>query len=422
MPSNPMETTIPAANDEYSSRIHVRHHSSQPTIHVATPMRSRATSIEHFNVVPPISPKPKFHQASPIASKPIPSKLRRRKLLIYVYNQCRHLQNTPRRKLYVLVALVSTLLLPIICYVCFWIFHHMQCYRRELGVVWKEAPIHSLSRTCPAPGYDVIAQDSFGTAPSICMTTLTDRRSPSWYQRLVRCRDFDALEQISFPNHQRYALKHNYLWKDASDLVDPARPPAWSKIRAVQSLLTESIHPAAVTSTKTTRRCDWVLWLDADVLIMNSSIRLHDLLPSNPETMLIATHDRKYTVNSGVWLLRNSEWSRKFLSDWWNLKSWVRRPGMSLSGDNAAFGHLVDQVLRSEPWRVEVPPRCNLNSFGVFLTDQQEKELEQGGAELLQQQEWYMSDKFYHKGDFINHASGIDKKKEVLEILVKRAL
>lgn len=227
---------------------------------------------------------------------------------------------------------------------------------------------------------------------------------------MIRCRDFDALEQISFPNQHAYAKKNNYHWTDSSHLVDPSRPPAWSKLLAVQALL------------QPTSDCDWVLWLDADVLIMNSSIRLQDLLPADPEIMLIATHDRKFTANSGVWLLRNSDWSRQFLNDWWNLKAWVRRPGLSLSGDNAAFGHLVDRVLLSEPNRIQLPARCILNSFGVFLTPSQEQELVVGGLAALTQQEWYLSDKFYHKGDFIVHASGIDKKKEVLELLLEKAV
>lgn len=288
----------------------------------------------------------------------------------------------------------------------FWLFHHLQCYQREHGVEWYEAPVHQMERTCPAPDYDILPTT---TDVSICITTLTDRQSPSWYQRLIRCRDFDALATISFPNQQSYASKHNYYWKDASALIDTSRPPAWSKIRAVQQLFESDKH-----------HCDWVLWLDADVVIMNSNIQIQSLLPANPETMLVATFDRKFTLNSGVWLLRNHPWSHKFLSDWWNLKNWVRRPGMSLSGDNAAFGHLVDQVLQQEPSRIRTPRRCNMNSFGVFLT-KSELDRFQDDEAVLASQEWYMSDKFYHKGDFIVHASGLDKKKEALEMMVMRA-
>ncbi|GKY90439.1 hypothetical protein MPSEU_000017700 [Mayamaea pseudoterrestris] len=314
-----------------------------------------------------------------------------------------------KRRQFTLIFVIFFLILSILIYTLFWVFHHFQCYHREHGIVWREAPIHGMTRTCPPPTYETIAATS-AKPQNICLTTLTDRQSPSLMQRMVRCRDFDALELISFPNQRAYASKHNYQWTDSSHMVDPSRPPAWSKILAVQHLLEQ-------------QACDWVLWLDADVLVMNSNVRIERLLPSDPNVMLVATHDRKYTVNSGVWLIRNSAWSRQFLKNWWNLKSWVRRPGLSLSGDNAAFGHLVDQVLRKEAWRVQIPARCNMNSFGVFLSETQYQNIVvNGGADALNKQEWYLSDQFYHQGDFIVHASGIDKKKEVLEMLLEKAI
>jgi hypothetical protein len=350
-----------------------------------------------------------------------------RRFRIYCYNYLQRLRLQPRRRilrllLLLIFSILFILLLISIGGLVFWIYHHLQCYRREHGIDWYEAPIHFVGdRTCPAPDYERVGGTSAITTPNICMTTLTDRQSASWYQRLIRCRDFDALAQLTLVNHQAYALKHGYYWKDSSHLLDASRPPAWSKIKAVQALLEAS------TSTSMPL-CDWVLWLDADVLIMNSHIKLEDhLIPSDPQTMLVAGWDRKFTVNSGVWLIRNSAWSHKFLEQWWNLKEWVRRPGMSLSGDNAAFGHLVDQVmLSSEPTTtrvIQVPARCNLNSFGVFLTEAEHDQASTttGLSAWTEQQDWYRSDKFYHKGDFIVHASGIDKKKEVLELMAKRA-
>ena len=62
----------------------------------------------------------------------------------------------------------------------------------------------------------------------------------------------------------------------------------------------------------------------------------------------------------------------------------------------------------------------NFNSFGVFVTKIMKQALERD-ARFLERQEWYLSDKFYHKGDFIVHASGIDQKAAVLEMLVQQA-
>lgn len=296
------------------------------------------------------------------------------------------------------VLLVATIAL--IAYVVFWIYHHGQCYRREAGIVWQEGPAHFMKRTCPAPPYATLADTAGSQSPRICLTSLTDTQSPSWWQRLVRCRDFDALPALTFPTFRRYADRHGYRFVDASGWMDPSRPPAWSKILAVQRLLND--------------QCDWVFWLDADTMIMNSSIALETILPADPIIDLVAVYDRKFTVNSGSWLLRQSEWSRAFLQTWWDQTAWVRRSGFSLSGDNAAFGHLVDGALADAAQAAHVarPARCLFNSFGVFVEEQ---------PMAPEQEEWYQSVDFYHQGDFIVHASGLDQKAAVLALMAERA-
>lgn len=316
-------------------------------------------------------------------------------------------------KVILVVSILSaaSVLIGLAVYVIFWLYHHGQCYGREAGVHFVEGPAHFMERQCPPPPYETISTSN--ESPKICITSLTDTQSPSRWQRMIRCRDFDALPTL--PKMKAYAEKHGYVFVDSSPLIDTSRPPAWSKIRAVQALL---------DSKSNDKRCDWVVWWDADVLIMNSDIRIESLLPTPSSPIhLVATFDRKFTVNSGAWLIRNSPWSTKFLEAWWNHAAWVRRPGMSLSGDNAAFGHFVSNLLDNptEASHIAIPERCNLNSFGVFLTEQQKQLKNKVTTTDYSKEEWYMSPKFYHKGDFVVHASGIDQKGAVLELMAERA-
>lgn len=271
------------------------------------------------------------------------------------------------------------------------IFRYAQCYSREAGVNWIDAPIMDVTRPCPPVNFETISIDP---RIEICLTTLTDQASTSFWQRLVRCRDFDNVQTLQ--NHQLYANKHGYRFQDGSSFIDTARPPAWSKIRAVQALFREE--------------CDWVLWLDADAVIMNSDIRIESFVPADPNIHLLVTYDRKFTYNSGAWLIRNSPWSRQFLETWWNQRDFVELPGASLSGDNRAFGHILTQV--PDTWAVQEVPRCTFNSFAIFVTQHL------AHPEL---QSWYGSEEFYHQGDFIAHASGIDKKARAVELLLRRA-
>jgi galactosyl transferase GMA12/MNN10 family len=174
-------------------------------------------------------------------------------------------------------------------------------------------------------------------------------------------------------------------------------------------------------------------------VIMDSYRLVESLIPhdaTSSDIDLIVTTDRRFTANSGVWLMRNSAWSRQFLEDWWNSKSFVRPNGLSLSGDNDAFGHLIRERLGLST--VDVPTalqlstaieatkspirfiaRCNMNSFGVFVPKASSRS--RTNATNIQQEEWYLSDQWYHDGDFIAHASGVDQKAAAVQMLLKRA-
>ena len=64
-----------------------------------------------------------------------------------------------------------------------------------------------------------------------------------------------------------------------------------------------------------------------------------------------------------------------------------------------------------------IPPRCTLNSFAQFLSARQSQNI----MDRLDHQEWFMSDEFYHKSDFIAHVPGLDNKAEGLKLLLDAA-
>lgn len=301
-----------------------------------------------------------------------------------------------------------------------WPYHYFNCYAREAGIDWELAPVVDMSRVCPPVNYPTVAAaiseaEAAGAAaaapkpphPRICLTTLTDSQSGSVMQRTLRCRNFDNVAKLTFPNLKAYAERHGYTFVDYSAHIDTSRPPAWSKILAVQSLLDGDT-------------CDWVFWIDADIVVMNSTIAVESFLPVNDRNHredvesidMLITFDRKFTGNSGAWLIRNTDWSKQFLQTWWNRRGMVRQPGLSLSGDNAAFGQNVQDGLQSG--HIRMVPRCTFNSFVAFLP--------KGSQDItLEGQEWYLSENFYHKGDFMAHASGKDKKEACVEMLLTKA-
>lgn len=358
------------------------------------------------------------------------------------------------------VCLVGTLL---VCLSTHRVVSLIMTHRR-----WINAPITYMNRQCPATGYETLpdalldasssssswtmASSSLqatppsatpisaipnenGAIPSsyttatpnalkslsdlkICITTLTDQKSPSTFQRFVRWRNFDGILDLTWPNKQMYAKKHQYHLFDGSRHIDTSRPPAWSKIKAVQHLM--KARDEVDDQGNSGEACDWVVWTDADTVVMNSTIRITDFLPSDPTKDLVVASDKGGGYNSGVFLFRNSQWSKDFLRAWWNMKDFVRPPGFSLSGDNAALKAYLQTLhdLNEFDSHVLVPPRCTMNSFAQFLTITESLDI----MDHLTEKTWHMDNEHYHKGDFIAHIPGVDNKAECLKLLLAEAL
>ncbi|KAK8955887.1 hypothetical protein KSP40_PGU020076 [Platanthera guangdongensis] len=98
---------------------------------------------------------------------------------------------------------------------------------------------------------------------SIAMVTFSEEGGGDGERRATRRRSFSGLMAAVGGNKRAYAARMGYDFIDARDLVDPSRPPSWSKVLAVRSQL-----PAH----------HWVFWNDADTVVTNPDISLEDIL------------------------------------------------------------------------------------------------------------------------------------------------
>lgn len=103
--------------------------------------------------------------------------------------------------------------------------------------------------------------------------------------------------KLGLEANRQYCQKHGYDYICCEENLDPSRHIYWSKIiLALQTLENPSYK--------------WVVWLDADTIVMNQDIRLEDLLDENVN--LIIGYDWN-GVNSGVFFIKNCDWSKEFL-------------------------------------------------------------------------------------------------------------
>ena len=281
--------------------------------------------------------------------------------------------------------------------------HRLLAHKMNHRTFYK-SPINDIPRECAKPSYALVNPQSVDPS-KICITTLTDAKKADTIQKLLRWRNFNNLLEMTWPNKEAYAKKHGYKLFDGSDLLDNSRPPSWSKIPASQHLL---LH----------EDCEWVVWLDADTIFMNSEKRIQDFLPADKD--LLITEQKGGSYNAGAWIVKKTDWSLQFLDHWWKMESFVQPKGLSVSGDNDALKDYLLKMDKTEfTTHIGVPPRCTFNSVTVFLTP---KEYEAVKDKPPEQQQWYMHHEKYHKGDLIAHVAGKNNKIDTAEMLLKDAV
>jgi hypothetical protein len=96
-----------------------------------------------------------------------------------------------------------------------------------------------------------------------------------------------------------YCAKHDYPFFDEEDLVDHSRPLSWSKIPLILRHLPDF---------------DYIVWIDGDAQIMDPGVRLEERIDYLSEGRDITIARDNVCPNFGVILIKNTEWSRNFLS------------------------------------------------------------------------------------------------------------
>jgi hypothetical protein len=129
------------------------------------------------------------------------------------------------------------------------------------------------------------------------------------YNRMFK---YDRLGVMAIVNRRQYCERHGYAFiHDAP--VPEDRPACWSKIPAILNALDNY---------------RWVLWADSDTLIFNFEKRIEDFCDERYD-LVVQSQDNFFEVigvpkadglkvtpiNTGVFLIQSTEWSRSFLRE-----------------------------------------------------------------------------------------------------------
>ncbi|KAI8920503.1 hypothetical protein BC831DRAFT_479337 [Entophlyctis helioformis] len=184
-----------------------------------------------------------------------------------------------------------------------------------LGMTMVTVNIVAINRPVPAVGRShssVAANASAGSRlDELPLSPEQHRQSSPWLVDHKRNRDMLGMVVLNTPpgyplwghlsvdNKQAYADRHGYGMYFQTSVLDQSRPPAWSKIIALQHLIRQGQHK-------------WLWSLDMDTVITNYNKTVTDLIDDRYD--LIVARDCN-DINTGSFLIKASNWSLGFLEE-----------------------------------------------------------------------------------------------------------
>lgn len=137
------------------------------------------------------------------------------------------------------------------------------------------------------------------------------------------------LLDIALPRLEAYAANFGYDVIIGRSSLAPERPPAWSKIVMMDRALSDF---------------DFVVWVDADAILVDSSSDIADVCdPDRSIHLAVHRYDAQQVPNTGVCVLRADRHAERFLRGVWNLDLYTDHPWW----DNAATLDLLGFSVRS---------------------------------------------------------------------------
>lgn len=205
---------------------------------------------------------------------------------------------------------------------------------------------------------------------------------------------YKPLAEITFKNNIEYCKKHGYDFIQYTNNINLDKSAYWQKYLAIKRHI---------------RNYKWILYLDADCMIMNYNIKLEDLVDDNFDIIMENMGDNtdisdpvnslyinpKYNVIASAMLYKNSDISMEFINDVYNNKLKCNE----ITYDNSSVRCVLSQDKYSSHSKIYDIDSKKLNS--VWYSNKP-------SFILIDGPKWNDNKNIYNKGDFILHLVGYD--------------
>jgi len=135
---------------------------------------------------------------------------------------------------------------------------------------------------------------------------------------------------------KKYTEIHNYGFHDDDNLYDKKRSPAWSKILLLSKYMKTEY--------------DYVIWIDADTIIMSPNVKIEDIIECHMDGNDILVAQDCKLINTGVIIIKNTEWSRKFIDLIYDQEQFIEHGNW----EQAAFIDLLQNNISNSSKHVKV--------------------------------------------------------------------
>ncbi|CAE7253570.1 MNN10 [Symbiodinium pilosum] len=170
------------------------------------------------------------------------------------------------------------------------------------------------------------------------------------------------LPGLSVPNHEAYAQRHGYRYVVHRENALPDREAHYSKMYVVYQRLTgQRAHWAFDANRPEDAPPDWIFFIDCDAFFTDFETSVSDLIntyaqpvPGSVDFAHFLVAEDPGGINTGVFMVRNSAWSLRFLER-------VASSTFTVAWDQSMFfWHMVRAALEMNLEDFSYPPEVRL--------------------------------------------------------------
>ena len=128
----------------------------------------------------------------------------------------------------------------------------------------------------------------------------------------------------SIIDYASYAIAINSVYAEYNDynyyIMSPLshseyepRDQRWNRVKIIEN----AINP----NDGFLKDMEYIVWIDADLVFINLDYSLSDIINENRNADIIISsewHAETGVANTGCFIAKNTDWTRDFLSAWWN--------------------------------------------------------------------------------------------------------